>query len=262
MLFRIEGTDVYLFGSLHFGQKSFYPLPAPIETAFNSAHQAWFESSSAPEASSRKAYCPEGRTLDDYISPKTLSRLREVSPRVEMDFEKLRMLKPWGAAFELVPFFWNSVSCTNRYGVDDHFKGHVNAAKQSIHYLETPDEALDFFDSAPLDQQEAFLAWGIFRLADAKQEAQDLLIAWKNSRLGALEGILERVIVRHPFIENAIFGRNRNWVPKLKALVDLGIPTFVCVGALHFVGKGSLPVLMKKDYGLDLVQVSLGRTIR
>jgi len=262
MLFRIEGTDVYMFGSIHFGQPFFYPLPAPVEAAFTSAQQVWFEARSDSDTFPRRAKCPEGRTLDDYVSSKTLNKLRDVAPRVRMDFEKLRMMKPWGVSIELAVFLWASASCISLYGVDDHFKKRANDSKQPVHYLETPDEQLDFIDSAPIDQQEEFLARGIFRLADAKQETLDMLIAWKKSDLASLEAIQKRNIQKHPFVANLTFGRNKNWLPKLKSLAESGIPAFVCAGAFHFVGDESLPILMKKTYGLNLVQIPLGRTIR
>jgi len=261
MLFRIEGTDVFMFGSIHFGRASFYPLPGPIETAFTLAKQTWFEALSGTDAFPRRAKCPEGRTLDDYVSPKTLDKLREMAPRAKLDFEQLRTMKPWGVGFMVSQFLWASVNCTSKYGLDDYFKGRADSAKQPMHYLETADEQLDPVDSAPIDQQEAFLARGIFRLADSKQETQDILIAWKNSRLAALDAGLERDIVRFPFFADMVFGRNKNWLPKLKALIDLGIPAFVCVGGFHFVGKESLPALMKENYGYNVVQVPLGRAI-
>src|SRR5262245_56672145 len=44
-LWKVQGASntVYLFGSIHFLKKSFYPLPAPIEDAYKQSSVTVFE---------------------------------------------------------------------------------------------------------------------------------------------------------------------------------------------------------------------------
>src|SRR5882724_8996199 len=97
MLFHVEGTEVYLAGSVHHGKPSFYPLPRPAEEAFRRSEKVWFEA--APVANHPLLRCPEGTTLRDLVSARTYDGARR---RFLFNFEKLKTLKPWVLALELV----------------------------------------------------------------------------------------------------------------------------------------------------------------
>src|SRR5438445_11160639 len=72
-LWKVQGMTnaVYLFGSIHFLKKEFYPLDAPIEEAFKKCQTVVFETDIAELESPKNALklmmlsqYPEGETLE------------------------------------------------------------------------------------------------------------------------------------------------------------------------------------------------------
>src|SRR5467141_1637609 len=94
MLFKIEGTNVFLLGSLHLGRTSFYPLPEAIDRAFSAAHAVWFEA--PPLAPGHPmSQCPEGTTIRDHLSLPMFWALRI---KLGNQLEGFKHLKPWALA--------------------------------------------------------------------------------------------------------------------------------------------------------------------
>src|SRR5687767_9548647 len=83
-LWKVEGRTnaLYLFGSIHFLKKEFYPLPQPIEDAYKQAQVVVFEvdmdEMDSPESKIKMVQSglqAEGQTLKDSLSKETYAKL-------------------------------------------------------------------------------------------------------------------------------------------------------------------------------------------
>src|SRR5687767_13560136 len=83
-LWKVQGKTnaVYLFGSIHFLKKEFYPLPKPIEDAYAKSDVVVFETDfdkmQAPETMAKMMAAgtlPKGETLATQVSKETYQQL-------------------------------------------------------------------------------------------------------------------------------------------------------------------------------------------
>src|SRR5438445_8076306 len=136
-LWKVQGKTnaVYLFGSIHFLKKEFYPLDAPIEDAFKKSQTVVFEADIAELESwentlkllSLGTY-PEGESLRKNVGKETYaklqSKLKEPTPLAALD-----RLRPWMAAVALLVSEIQKLGFDPSNGVDKYF--HRQALKES-----------------------------------------------------------------------------------------------------------------------------------
>ncbi len=258
ILFQVEETQVYLAGSIHHGKPSFYPLPQPVERAFERSKEIWFEA--APVPNHPLFRCPQGTTLRDLVSGGVYVCARlSARWRYGFDSEKVKALKPWVLALQTVEVAYAMEGCKPGCGVEDRLTKFATAAGKRVGYLETAEDQLAVFDSAPAQEQENMLAHCLFKFQAVQKEARDCLTAWLNADLGLSEKLVRNSIELFPSFERLLNGQNCVWAPRLKQIIDLGVPVFVCVGSLHFGGPQSVQCVLEKQYGLRVLQIPTPR---
>ena len=89
-----------------------------------------------------------------------------------------------------------------------------------------------------------------------------LIAAWRGGDLRALEKEFLKERAKSPELYDALLGvRNRQWLPKIEALLKEDRDYLVVVGALHFVGRDGLLALLKSN-GHKAVAVPAAKTSR
>jgi uncharacterized protein YbaP (TraB family) len=255
MFFNIEGTGVYLLGSLHRGRTSFYPLPEPINQAFSAAHQIWFES--PPLASAHPmSQCPPGTTIRDHLSLLVFWTLRL---RLGNKFEGIKHLKPWALVIVFEAEAYNLEGCSAEFGVEPQLTKRAREENKPVNYLEHPGDGLAGFDSAPQQEQEEMLLRCLINFKAVREEVRDCITAWANADLGAWHKLAEKTVRKFPCFKHILYERNQTWAPKIREIVHSKKPAFVCIGSLHFGGEQSLQFLLKRDFGLEVRKISTAR---
>src|SRR5688500_17200985 len=103
-LWKVEGRTnaLYLFGSIHFLKKDFYPLPQPIEDAYKQAQAVVFEvdlsEMDSPESQIKMVQSgryPEGQTLKDNVSKETYAKLESYLTEAGIPAAVFDPLRPW-----------------------------------------------------------------------------------------------------------------------------------------------------------------------
>ena len=123
--------------------------------------------------------------------------------------------------------------------------------------LETAEEQMGFFSSAPQSDQIANLISTAQQLAetDGRAMIEDLTDAWAAGDTEALD-VLNRTEIGgdDPRYETLITQRNGRWVGQLEKLLADNDNALVIVGAGHLVGKGGVPELLRQaGYTVELV---------
>ena len=135
----------------------------------------------------------------------------------------------------------------------------ANAART----LETPqsvDRALAEGASEVVGLESHALQYALFDALPAKEQA-DLLLAlardgsdegqrveaWLTGNLSALEAASAPLLTDPELREALQSGRNRQWAPRIAALIDSGRRPFVAVGTAHLFGEQSLPALLEAE---------------
>lgn len=99
------------------------------------------------------------------------------------------------------------------------------------------------FDALPAGEQADLL----MILARDTGDESTRTEAWLTGDLAALER-LSAGLLRDPELREALqAGRNRQWAPRIAALVESGRRPFVAVGTAHLFGEDSLPALLEAE---------------
>lgn len=250
---------VYLYGTVHAGKPSWYPLPAEVEDAFEGSHVLAVEADITDEKAMAKSqaatiYIPPAN-LTTHVPAADYARFRALLPRYQIPEESIVRVKPFMAATMLVFSEWARLGYLPNYGVDLYLITRAKEEKKKIVELEGADEQLKLMDS--LDDKETL---DLFRgTLDAieggltGEQISDLVKAWQA---GDPDGVLavarrynEKIAGAADFEERFIWSRHDAMLKKISGYLEGRDRTFIAVGALHLAGpRGLVELLRKKGY--------------
>ena len=254
LLWKVEGRTnaMYLFGSIHFLKKSFYPLPQPIEDAYKQSQVVVFEADvgemNSPDAQVKmiqSAKAAEGETLKDVLSKETYAKLEAHLTDSGLPIAVFDPLRPWMVAVALVSTEIMKLGYNPEEGVDRYFFGKAKKDKKETASLETLDAQLGLFTGLTKQEQDAMLRETLQEISNFKKDLHGIIDAWKTGDTKALEKFMLDAMHEYPELhKKLLIDRNKQWVDKLQKLHASGKTVFVVVGAAHLVGKDSVVDLL------------------
>jgi len=237
-----------------------YPLSQAIEQAFGDSTKLVLEvnldSLNSPDAQQMilsKALLPEGKTLNEILSPATYQTVRQKVEALGLDIEALKRMKPWFLSLSLVAMKMQQLGYNAQHGVDRHFFERARKAKKEVLGLETADFQINLLDSLPAKTQEESLLQTLKELDQFETEFEQLVRAWAAGHEKQLDNLLLESFKEYPDVyAKLISERNRNWLPKIESHFQGGNKTLVVVGAAHLVGRdGVVELLKRKGYSVE-----------
>lgn len=257
-LYRIrhQGHTTYLFGTIHVGIPTFFPLDAEVTQAFSSAARLVVEfdvrnSGPLQAALQKHGLYGAGDTLDRHLSRDSLSRLQQTLQRFHMSFEQIRHMKPWLAMNVLMMLDLERNGYLSQNGID--FFLLTNAGTKTVQELETAEYQMSLYDSMGAAEQEQYLRENLAELDDGSmlERTRALIDAWGSANGEALEKLLreslEEKTVSSEFTRQVLLDkRNPEMADRIETLLKSGEPTFVAVGLLHLIGENGIPILLKQ----------------
>lgn len=252
-------ATVYLFGTVHLGRQDMYPLPKPVEDAFNRSDVLVLEINAdrfPPDVLQRKilekALCPAGNRLVDLLPSETVQKLQEYLMARGILIDQFMGYKPWFVAMVLTKMQISALGFSEHWGVDKYLAGLAAKQQKQIMELEGIEEQLGFLDSLP--NQAKFLEYSLISLAETESMLQDILSSWANGDASRLEELLITKMLKEapdlePIIDVFLTERNAAMVEKIKGYLNSQGTYFVAVGAAHLVGdKGIVTLLAETGY--------------
>jgi len=251
-----ENATVYLLGSIHYADESFYPLRREIEQAFNSSAHLVVEINIDDEKAQRyrelvqqKGSYQGEATIRDDISEETYRQLQYRLRRLGMPLEMLHKQKPGIVVLTLTAVQVMKMGFMPELGIDAHFLKKAVHSKKNIIELETVDDQMDIFLN--ITDGDLLLRETLHSLDDAEILMMDMTHCWKRGDEACLEKILfEDAVTRYPsFIriyDDLFFKRNENMANAIKGFLDGKGTYFVVIGAGHLVGDKGIPNLLTK----------------
>jgi uncharacterized protein YbaP (TraB family) len=253
-LWKVEGRTnaMYLFGSIHFLKKDFYPLPEPIEDAYKQSQVVVFEADlremDSPETQIKmlqSGQAPEGEKLKDVLSQETYAKLESHLKESGLPVAVFDPLRPWMVAVAVISAEIVKLGYNPEDGVDKYFFGKVKKDKKEIVALETVDFQLSMFTSLTKQEQDAMVRETLQEISNFKKDLQGIIDAWKTGDTQALDKFTLEAMRDYPQLHKKLLtDRNKQWVDKLQKLHASGKTVFVVVGAAHLVGKDSVVDLL------------------
>ena len=257
-------TTVYLMGSIHFADQSFYPLRAEIEQAFERSDYLAVEldvnaldRDAYNQMISRKGVYPDGRSIRDAVSDETWQQLRVRLRQLEVSYEAVKNYKPGVLVLTMAAIQVMRMGLDPQLGIDIHFlrKAALPPAKHVIE-LETLEQQLNLFIDIP--DGDLLLKESLYSMAEAESMMSDMVSYWKSGDQSSMNKLLfEDALNDYPafsaIYDRLFYERNRKMVSKIEGMLKQGEATgagyFVVVGSGHLIGnKGIVNSLREKGY--------------
>jgi uncharacterized protein len=253
-------NKLYLFGTVHAGKASFYPLPPSVEKAFANSTSLVVEADVLdPDAMLKSAglmsYVPPDR-LDKHVPPELYKRFQTQVARRGLPESQLAQLKPFMSSAMVVFAEWGRLGYSAQYGVDVNLLTRAKQNKMPIVELEgiaiqanlmesmSEEENLQAFEGTINALESGLTSELITGIVKAWQAGDpDLMLEIARKYNDGVEGAKE-------FEDKFIWSRHESMAKKIESLLNESREKhFVAVGALHLCGpKGLVEMLRKRGY--------------
>lgn len=255
-LWQVEGEhgSVLLLGSIHLLREADQPLPERVQAAYQHASRVVMEVTPdelAPAASraalQRVGVSAAGRSVAELLAPAQMQQAQRLAAGAGLDLRQVAAYEPWFATLLLYNGALAALGYDGALGVERQLAAWAEADGTPVDGLETLDEQLQLFKQLDAGLQVQVLMKTLAELAGIEDQAVQLVEAWRQADLGALEQQLELDFTGfEPLRERIVTDRNRAWLPEVEALLAQEGTSLVVVGALHLVGGTGLPALLEQ----------------
>jgi uncharacterized protein YbaP (TraB family) len=249
-------NKVYLYGTVHAGKASFYPLPDSVEKAFADSKVLAVEADITDAEAMRKGSATMTYTPPDGLSkhlPAPLrERLRRQLQRFGMPEAQVEPVKPFFAASLLVFNEWFGQGYTPNYGVDLHLIARAKKAKMPLVELEGAQAQSDLMSGLSEKEGLQALEGAVTALESGltRDQITGVVNAWQAGDAALLLEVTraynETVPGAKDLEEKFIWSRHEAMANKIEGFLLTGRDrVFVAVGALHLAGPRGLVEILK-----------------
>lgn len=252
-----DGGTVYLVGTVHAANESFYPLPAAIDAAFEQADvlvmevdPALLDGQAMATVAAQLGLLPPGERLQDMMSAEHWAAARGYAATSGVQPEVLDRFRPWFAATIVSVSRIVAAGFNPELGMERYFHRRADKGMPLV-ALETPEEQMQMLAGLSQPAQLAFLESSL--MDGFQDEVGGILDAWRAGDEDALVALsMESYEGSDEVYERIIVARNRAWLPHIEAMVADGRTHFVAVGSMHLIGPdGVVTMLRERGYRVD-----------
>jgi uncharacterized protein YbaP (TraB family) len=259
-----HGQTVWLFGTVHVGQASFYPLEPIVMRALAGADQLVLELDPADQPALRAAFVRHGmlaspQTIGQVIPADTQRQLQQVLDRLDMAPGAVAGMKPWAIANLLLALTLERQGYGREQGIELYLQAQVPGTP--VLALESADYQLGLFDTLDAAQQAQYLRECLESLLDGKtvQQAATMMAAWGRADGATLDRLtaeeLAEPTVTARFTQDVLLAqRNPLLAAAITRLGQRGKTQFVAIGLLHLSGPDGVPALLaRRGYRVEKI---------
>lgn len=253
-------ATVYMLGSIHFADESFYPLRGEIEQAFKSSDYLVVEldANSISADAYRKQVAERGSysgadTIKNHLSRQTFKKLSEYLEKMGIPIETVEKQKPGMMMLTLSALEVMKLGLDPKMGIDLHFlnkaEGNKARGNKKILELETLDEQFAIFMDFP--DGELLLKEVFYSMDESEEFMEDMIRWWKQGDEKKMNALLfEDAIDEYPgfasIYENLFYSRNVKMAGAINGYLKTKGSYFVVVGAGHLIGEKGIVRLLEK----------------
>lgn len=244
-----KGQNVlYLGGTIHLLSRADYPLPPVFDRAYGRAAELVLETDldriNSPEFQkliAQQMLLPGERTLRDVLKPATLRKVEAFVAARGLPFDKLQRFKPSMLDLVLTVGEFRRLGLTAP-GVDQFYLQRARTDHKHLGKLESAEVQLALMTGLGEGHEDAMVDYSLGELKRLPKMIETLKTAWRKGDIDAMaEVALAPWQQDFPQIyREMLVRRNRNWLPRIEALLQSPQVELVLVGALHLAGPDGL----------------------
>ena len=274
MLWQVSDSNssVYLLGSVHFADASFYPLDTAITNAFDRSDELAVELDMSDTAvfmeiarqTELRGKLKAGQSLAQVLPQDVKKQLDSICASWYLAPEVLYGYKPWSAAMTLSSLAIMRLGFDPNLGIDFYFLHAAQKANKKVVSLESAEDQI-----AVLVGEGIADTLGIYYLKSTIGEMQVMdssitlmMGAWikgddalfQEAMYMDPEGSATDSLLDAQIEELVYIARNRTMADSVASFLTQDRKVFVVVGAAHMAGKGDNVLKLLRDRGLTVEQ--------
>ncbi len=277
LLYRVrdgKGHEIWLFGSIHVGRDSFYPLPAYVMNAYNQADAlavecdmiAFGEDVDAQYKAFAQLVYTDGTTIADHLPQDVYQRgvaiLKESQAyQAALDYYCPAM---WASLIDSLTY--EKVGADSEKGIDLHLLNTAYAQGKEIVEIESVQQQYAMLAGFSEALQQTMLYSSIIQYDDpaaVKKEMGQTMDQWATGSKdqymmrpedGQYANIIEKQLYEEYY--NAMCAtRNQAMADYAESALRNGKEVFICVGIAHVVGEGAIAdLLAERGYTVESIR--------
>ncbi|OAX45203.1 TraB/GumN family protein [Paenibacillus sp. AD87] len=257
-----NGNTVYLVGSMHIADESFYPLRKEFEEAFAEADYLGVEIdiSKAAEEAQQKIVLDlgsyqDGTTLKDHISSETYTQLGNILKQSGLEPNALDTFKPWVVESTLASLKSMKAGYEASAGVDLYFIQKAIERKLPVIELESYESQLGMLNDFSKELQEKTLKATLDNFDVLDDSVNQMAEMWKTGNDEQLLELTNSFSDDEEYNKAMLIDRNVGMADKIDGYLKngKGEEYFIVVGAAHYLGDHGIVKLLK-DKGYTVVR--------
>lgn len=269
LFWRVQSptATVYLLGSIHYADASFYPLRDTIMAAFDASQALVVEVDinaidprEYQQLMATKGMYAGNETLRDHVSAKTYTRLQRALEKLGLPIASVEKQKPGMVAMLLTSLLVQRMGYSAELGIDQHFLSAAHdpdkRKQKTILELESFQAQMKLLLDMP--KPELLLQSTLDSVEEAEQLVDELITTWKRGNVERMEALLiSEALEAYPefseLYEALFYRRNATMLKKINSYLSTTNKQrnsyFVVVGAGHLMGeRGIVQMLEKQGY--------------
>ncbi len=253
-------ATVYLMGSIHFADKSFYPLRPEIEAAFqrSDALVVELDISKADDGVynrllAQRGMYKNGGSIKDALSEETWLQLRQRLRYLNVPYDSVKGYRPGVMVLTLSALQVMRMGFDPALGIDIYFLS--KAGQKKIIELESLEQQLNLFLDIP--NGDLLLKESLYSLDEAELLMAEMVRYWKDGDENKMNRLLfEDALNDYPafseIYDKLFYDRNASMTQKIEAMLKQPGCYFVVVGSGHLIGdRGIVSALRQRGYGVE-----------
>jgi uncharacterized protein YbaP (TraB family) len=252
---------VWLLGSIHLADSSFYPFASVIDSAFDASTLVAAELDLNAENTMQetgqlmleKGRLPDGMNLQDVLPPELYEQVDSLAKAWDVPFEIFKPFRPWMVAVSLSALAIERTGLSGEFGIDMELLARAEDQQKKIVALESPQDQVNVFSNADDSLGVQYLKNTLEEIAVADSFIMQIAKAWKCGDAKQMRTLLESDLSEDVYEEELYTKRNIRMAESIDSLSNLGEKVFVVIGSAHLVGKDDnvLKLLEKRGYALE-----------
>jgi len=196
-----------------------------------------------------KRYGIDGSTpLLSKLTPADQKRLAQVAELAKVPVDALASFRPWVVASELESNYYEAMKLPESGTAEKVLiaKAKSSGIPMSSEFAAN-DDVIEFMGEMTQAEEIQYLQYTMDHILDGLEENERIYSLWSHGDLSGAEGMVARMKANQPDLyKKHVIGRNKNWVPRIDAMLNDPKPALIVVGLYHVAGPDSVLVRLQE----------------